>query len=135
VRTLARARASFTDASGESRQELRAEGSVRYTRDETLVKREANLKVQTEYAANAVAEAKSQAIALADAGRADEAARVLRENSAQLGSIASSYANAPMPPWPRRRRRTRGGRGQGHRQLAAQEDERRGLPDAQPAVE
>jgi Ca-activated chloride channel family protein len=96
VRTLARARASFTDASGESRQELRAEGSVRYTRDETLVKREANLKVQTEYAANAVAEAKSQAIALADAGRADEAARVLRENSAQLGSIASSYANAPM---------------------------------------
>jgi len=96
VRTLARAQASFTDASGESRQELRAEGSVRYTRDETLVKREANLKVQTEYAANAVAEAKSQAIALADAGRTDEAARVLRENSAQLGSIASSYANAPM---------------------------------------
>jgi len=96
VRTLARAQASFTDASGESRQELRAEGSVRYTRDETLVKREANLKVQTEYAANAVAEAKRQAIALADAGRTDEAARVLRENSAQLGSIASSYANAPM---------------------------------------
>ena len=96
VRTLARARASFTDASGESRQELRAEGSVRYTRDEALVKREANLKVQTEYAANAVAEAKSQAIALADAGRSDEAARVMRESSVQLGSIASSFANAPM---------------------------------------
>jgi Ca-activated chloride channel family protein len=96
VRTLARAQASFTDASGESRQELRAEGSVRYTRDESLVKREANLKVQTEYASNAVAEAKSQAIALADAGRTDEAARVMRENSALLGSIASSYANAPM---------------------------------------
>lgn len=96
VRTLARAQATFTDASGESRQELRAEGSVRYTRDETLVKREANLKVQTEYAANAVAEAKSQAIALADAGRTDEAARVMRENSAQLSLVASSYANAPM---------------------------------------
>ena len=96
VRTLARAQASFTDATGESRQELRAEGRVRYTRDETLVKREANLKVQTEYAANAVAEAKSQAIALADAGRTDEAARVMRESSVQLGSIASSYANAPM---------------------------------------
>lgn len=96
VRTLARAQATFTDASGESRQELRAEGRVRYTRDEAAVKREANLKVQTEYAANAVAEAKSQAIALADAGRADEAARVMRENSALLGSIANSYANAPM---------------------------------------
>ena len=56
--------ATFTDAAGESRQELRAEGRVRHTHDEDLVKREANRQVQTEYAANVVAEARSEAIAL-----------------------------------------------------------------------
>jgi Ca-activated chloride channel family protein len=96
IRTLARARASYAEATGDSRHELRAEGQVRYTRDEARVKREANLKVQTEYASNYVAEVKSQAIALADAGRKDAAARVMRENSVLLGSIAQSYANASM---------------------------------------
>ncbi len=96
IRTLARARASYTDAAGSERIDLSAEGQVRYTRDEEMVRREANRKVQTEYAYNALAEAKSQAIALADAGRQAEAAKVMRERSAELGSIAKFYANAPM---------------------------------------
>ncbi len=96
VRTLAKARAVFADALDGARRELAAEGQVRYTRDETRVKSEANLRLQTEYASNRVAEAKSQAIALADAGRKDEAARVMRESSAQLSVIAGSYANVPM---------------------------------------
>ncbi len=96
VRTLARARASFAGASGDSRQELRAEGRVRHTHDEDLVKREANRQVQTEYAANVVAEARSEAIALADAGRQDEAAQVLAERSARLYGSAAYFGNSAM---------------------------------------
>jgi Ca-activated chloride channel family protein len=96
VSTLATARARFTDALGGAVQELEAEGRVRYTRDEALVRREANQKVQTEYAANSLAEAKREAIALADAGRQDEAAAVMFRRSAELSSVASKYANAPM---------------------------------------
>ena len=96
VSTLARACVRFTDSVGGEAQELRAEGLVRFTRDEAVVNREANRKVQTEYAANSIAEAKSQAIVLADAGRKDEAAAVLRQRSAELSSVARSFANAPM---------------------------------------
>jgi Ca-activated chloride channel family protein len=96
VRTLARARASYTDSSGAAKLELRAEGQVRYTRDETRVKREANQQVQTEYAVNAMAEAKSQAIALADAGDAPGAAKVLKERSARLYSSAQFFGNTSM---------------------------------------
>jgi Ca-activated chloride channel family protein len=96
VSTVATARARFSDATGGEAQELRAEGQVRYSGDETAVNREANRKVQTEYAANSIAEAKSQAIVLADAGRKDEAAAVLRQRSAELATVARSYANAPM---------------------------------------
>ena len=96
VSTLATARARYTDAHGGAAQELEAEGRVRYTRDEALVRREANQKVQTEYAANSIAEAKREAIALADAGRQDEAAAVMVRRSAELSSVASKYANAPM---------------------------------------
>jgi Ca-activated chloride channel family protein len=95
VSTLATARARFTDAAGGTAQVLEAEGRVRYSRDEAVVRREANQKVQTEYAANSIAEAKREAIALADAGRKDEAA-VMRERSAELSSVAGKYANAPM---------------------------------------
>ncbi len=96
VRTLAKARAVFADALDGARRELAAEGQVRYTRDETRVKSEANLRLQTEYASNRVAEAKSQAIALADAGRQAEAARVMRESSAELFGSAAYFSNAPM---------------------------------------
>ena len=81
--------------SGET-QELRAEGRVRFTRDEVVVNREANRQVQTEYAVNSIAEAKKEAIVLADAGRKDEAAAVMRERSAGLSAMASAYSNAPM---------------------------------------
>ena len=96
VRTLARARVNFAAASGTAKLELRAEGQVRFSSDEARVRREANQAVQTEYAANSIAEAKSQAIALADAGDAPGAARVMKEESARLYSSARYFANAPM---------------------------------------
>lgn len=96
VRTLASARVRYADADGRSSRELHAEGVVRYTRDESRVKREANQQVQTEYAANVVAEAKSEAITLADQGRQDEAAKVMRLSSGALKTMAASYHNAPM---------------------------------------
>ncbi|MFT3829478.1 MAG: VWA domain-containing protein [Opitutaceae bacterium] len=96
MRTLARARVSYADAADATTRELRAEGQVRFSRDDALVHRSANQQVQTEYAANFVAEAKSQAIALADAGRKDEAAAVMRQSSVQLSRVASSYNNAAV---------------------------------------
>lgn len=96
VRTLATARASYADATGAARTELWAEGRVRYSRDEALVRRGANQQVQTEYAANVLAETKSEAIALADAGDAPGAVKLMRRRSAELKSTAGSYANAPM---------------------------------------
>ncbi len=96
ARTLARARVRYAEAADAATRELHAEGQVRFSRDEALVRRSANLQVQTEYATNFVAEAKSRAIALADAGRQDEAAAVMRQSSVQLGRVASSYQNAEM---------------------------------------
>ncbi len=96
VRTLARARARYAVAAGGSTVELRAEGQVRYTRDQERVKREANQQVQTEYAANAIAEARREAIVRSDAGDSAGAAAVLRQRSEELGLKAASFANAPM---------------------------------------
>ncbi len=96
VRLLARARASYATTSGGSALELRAEGHVRYTSDVAVVKREANQKVQTEFADNEIAEARSRAIALADAGRKDEAVAVLASNSAALAASADYYSNSTM---------------------------------------
>ena len=96
VSTLAQACARFMDAVGGEAQELRAEGQVRYTRDEAVVNREANRQLQTDYAVNRIAEAKSQAIALNDAGRKDEAAAVMRQSSVELSAVAGRFANAPM---------------------------------------
>jgi len=94
--TLAHARARFSDSLGGGAQELEAEGQVRYTRDEAVVQREANRQVQTDYALNSIAEAKTQAIALADSGDAPGAAAVMRQRSAELSVIGRSFANAPM---------------------------------------
>ncbi len=96
VRTLARARANFSDAVGGSAFELQAEGQVRYTRDEERVRREANQKVQTEFAENSIAEAKAQAIALADAGDTQAAAALMTSNSAELSASAGYYGNFIM---------------------------------------
>lgn len=96
VRTLARARASFSDAVGGSAIELHAEGQVRYTRDEERVRREANQVVQTEFAENSIAEAKAQAIALADAGDTQAAAALMTSNSEVLRASAGYYGNSLM---------------------------------------
>ncbi len=96
VRTLAQARARYTDALAKAERELSAAATVRYTRNEALVKSSANRTVQTEYAVNYLAESKVQAIALADAGRKDEAAKVLAETSAKLAAPAVYFSNTSM---------------------------------------
>jgi len=96
IRTVAKARARFAETSGGAVRELVAEGQVRTTRNEALVKREANLKLQADYANNVIAEAKTQAVALADAGRQQEAAAVMLQTGDCLRALGASYSNAPV---------------------------------------
>ena len=96
VRTVARARARVAETSGGPVCELVAEGQVRTTRNEALVLREANQKLQADYASNVIAEAKTKAVALADSGRRQEAAAVMRQTGVSLGSLGASYSNAPV---------------------------------------
>jgi hypothetical protein len=56
----------------------------------------ADHKVQADYAANVIAVAKDEAIALVDANRRDAAAAVLRERTQELRVLADTYGNAAV---------------------------------------
>jgi Ca-activated chloride channel family protein len=56
----------------------------------------ADHKVQADYAVNMMAMAKDQAIELADKGRKDEAAAVLRLRTAELKTIGDVYSNGTV---------------------------------------
>jgi hypothetical protein len=52
--------------------------------------------VQADYAANALAVAKDEAVALVDSNRRDEAAAVLRKRAQELNATAELYKNREM---------------------------------------
>ncbi len=74
----------------------RASGRVRFSKDREAVVSSANLKVQTDYAANVVALSKDRAVELVDANNRDEAARQLRAKAVELKATADSYGNAQL---------------------------------------
>ncbi len=92
-REIARATATFEDAGTEQAVTLTMGATARFSDDREAVVRSANLKVQADYAANAIAVAKDRAVALADAGRRAEAAAVLRAQARALDTMGNTYHN------------------------------------------
>jgi Ca-activated chloride channel homolog len=92
-REIARARLSYENASSQRNATAEAARNITFSADDAEVVKSANHKLQADYAANVLAKAKDEAIAHADAGRRDEAARVLRDNAASLSVIGRRYSN------------------------------------------
>jgi Ca-activated chloride channel family protein len=95
-REIARATATFEDAGTEHAVTLTMRATARFSDDRDAVVGSANLKVQADYAANAIAVAKNRAVALADAGRRTEAAAVLRAQAQQLDTMGNTYHNGAV---------------------------------------
>jgi Ca-activated chloride channel family protein len=90
---IARARVSYEDAINQRPATLTAKRTVQFSASRATVVSSANHKVQEDYAANAMAVAKDEAVALVDANRRDEAAAKLRAKADELRQVGETYAN------------------------------------------
>ena len=70
--------------------------TVRFSLTHEEVVKSANHQVQTDYAANRIAETKDEVVVLVDAGRRDEAAKRLREVGSSLSSLGEAYGNSAV---------------------------------------
>ncbi len=95
-REVARARLSFEDGLDRRPVTLRASGKASFTASEREVIASANHRVQADYARNLTVVAKDAAVELVDDNRREEAARVLRQRSAELERMAHVYGNAEV---------------------------------------
>src|SRR6185295_20027623 len=93
---IARARVSYEDAVNQRAATLTAKRSVQFSASRSAVIRSADHKVQADYAANALAVAKDEAVVLVDSNRRDQAAAVLRERAQQLKSMGEVYNNSAV---------------------------------------
>lgn len=94
--SIATAHVRYDDAASQRAEKLSASRSVRFSTDETAVVASANHRVQADFAANVMAVAKDEAIALVDSGRRDEAGRVLRERAQELSAMSKAYGNSAV---------------------------------------
>lgn len=92
-REIARARVSYEDASNQRATTLTARRSVQFSESRAAVVGSADHKVQADYAVNALAVAKDEAVALVDSNRRNEAGARLREKSEQLAKLGEVYQN------------------------------------------
>lgn len=95
-REIARARVIYDDALSQQRATLTAARSVQFSATKAVVIGSADHTVQAAYAANVLAKAKDEAVALVDANRREDAGKLLRERSAALASTAAVYGNSAM---------------------------------------
>ncbi len=95
-REIARANVSYEDALNQRTATITAQRKVRFSADRKVVIGSADHRVQADYAVNVMAVAKDQAIELADKGRKDEAAAVLRLRTAELKTIGDVYSNGAV---------------------------------------
>ena len=95
-REIARARVSYDDAVNQRTATVAGKRSVQFSSDRTVVIGSADHKVQVDYAANALAVAKDEAVVLVDAGRRDQAAAVLRQRAEELRGMSEVYKNSAM---------------------------------------
>lgn len=95
-REIARARVAYEDAASNQAAEQTAAKAIKFSTDTQVVIASANHQVQADFAANSLADAKDQAVRLADAGRRDEAAKVVRARAKELEKIGATYNNAAL---------------------------------------
>jgi Ca-activated chloride channel family protein len=93
---IAAARVSYEDALNQRTATLTAKRSVQFSASQKAVVASADHKVQADWAANALAVAKDEAVALVDAGRRDEAAKKIREKAAELSALGGAYGNTAV---------------------------------------
>lgn len=93
---IARARVSYDDALNQRAATLTAQRRVQFSASQAAVVASADHKVQADYAANALALAKDEAVALVDAGRRDLAAAKLRERAEEMRAMGSTYSNSAV---------------------------------------
>ena len=92
-REIARARVNYEDALTARSASVTAQRNVSFSGERQAVVASADHQVQADYAANVLAVAKDEAIALVDSGRKHEAAALLRQRSAELKEIGKVYSN------------------------------------------
>lgn len=90
---IARARVSYEDAIHQRPATLTAKRAVQFSASHAAVVKSADHQVQADWAANALAVAKDEAIALVDANRRDRAAEVLRQRASELRKVSETYSN------------------------------------------
>jgi Ca-activated chloride channel family protein len=92
-REIARAHVACEDIAAQRTIGLTALGRARFSTDQSAVIASANHQVQADFAANRTAEVKDKAIALIDAGKQFEAAKLLRSNSLYMDNYGKNYDN------------------------------------------
>jgi len=95
-REIARAHLTYEDALNQRTATLSARRAVQFSSNTKIVVSSADHRVQADYAANALAVAKDKAIALVDAGRRDDAAKLLRQQSKELKAMGDLYGNVSV---------------------------------------
>ena len=93
---IARARVSYEDAINQRSATLTAERRVQFSASRSAVVESADHKVQADYAANALAVAKDEAVGLVDSNRRDQAAAVLSQKSKELRTMGEIYKNSAV---------------------------------------
>jgi Ca-activated chloride channel family protein len=93
---IARARVSYENAITQRATTVTAKRSVQFSGSRAAVVSSANHKVQADYAANALAVAKDEAVALVDSNRRDQAAAVLRQRAEELSAMGAMYKNSAV---------------------------------------
>ena len=93
---IAAARVSYEDALNQRTATLTAKRSVQFSASQAVVVASADHKVQADYAANALAVAKDEAVALVDAGRRDLAAAKIRDKAEELRAVGTAYGNVAL---------------------------------------
>ena len=92
-REIARAQVRYEDAVHNRTATQTAARTVKFSASRAAVVKSADHKVQADYAANVIAVAKDEAVALVDAGRRDAAGALLRARSEELRKSADAYGN------------------------------------------
>ncbi|MBI2497716.1 MAG: VWA domain-containing protein [Opitutae bacterium] len=92
-REIARARVNYEDALTARSASVTAQRNVSFSAESKVVVASADHKVQADYAANVLAVAKDEAIALVDSGKKNEAAALLRQHSEALKELGAVYGN------------------------------------------
>jgi Ca-activated chloride channel family protein len=95
-REIARAEVKYEDAINQRSESQAAARKVKFSASQKAVVSSADHKVQADYAANVLAVAKDEAIALVDAGKREAAGALLREKTREMQSVSATYSNNMM---------------------------------------